>query len=148
VTVEDRHGNDVATRRATEASGADQAVELRLTQQAFEEWKSPFVPSHELQRLDDVVDNGAERAFSYAEREQRHRHDMDERQAKRLERADKREYTLAWAGMIFAFALAVIAIGTGAYLGVRNHPWAGSILSALGVSLIIAAFLKRPSKQD
>jgi uncharacterized membrane protein len=119
-------------------------LDLRVSREQLEQWSSPFVPAQELQRLDSVVVNGAERAFKYAEREQEHRIGMDERQAKRLEEADEREYFLAWAGMGFAFLFACLAIGSGLALGLRGQPVAGTILGGGGLVLIVAAFLRRP----
>ncbi|MEU8329857.1 DUF2335 domain-containing protein [Micromonospora sp. NPDC048839] len=122
-------------------------LDLRVSREQLEQWSSPFVPSHELQRLGAVVDNGAERAFKYAEREQEHRLSMDDRQAKRLERADSREYVLAWAGMGFAFVLALLAIGAGVVLGLKGQPIAGTILGGGGLVLIVVAFLRRPTQE-
>jgi uncharacterized membrane protein len=126
------------------ATSTEESVELRVSRQQLEEWSSPFVPATELERLGGVVENGAERAFGYAEREQEHRHLMDGRQADRLERADKREYVLSWAGMCLAFGLAVAAIVSGVVLGLRDQGVAGTILGGTGLVLIIVAFLRRP----
>ncbi|MEW2384507.1 DUF2335 domain-containing protein [Micromonospora sp. NPDC047707] len=136
-----------APRSEPDPSREVELVDLRVSREQLEQWSSPFVPSHELQRLDAVVENGAERAFRYAEREQEHRLGMDERQAQRLERADRREYVLAWAGMGFAFMLASTAIGAGVFLGYKGQPIAGTILGGGGLVLIVAAFLRRPKQE-
>lgn len=119
-------------------------IEIRVSRHQLEQWTSPFIPARELQRLGEVVNDGAERAFQYAEREQAHRIAMDDRNAKRLELADSREYRLSWAGMWFAFALATIAIIAGVISGLKDQPVVGSILGGGGLVLIVVAFLRRP----
>lgn len=71
-----------------------------------------------------------------ARKEQEHQHKMDERFL------DK-DFSLRKRGQWFALAVYFLVVGLGSFAIHKGFEWGGTIITALGVTGIIAQFLKR-----
>src|SRR5688572_23660462 len=95
-------------------SGTTNAMYIAATQYQFNQ--ASLVPmAEELARLEEISPGLADRAFSMAEKQQTHRHKLE---TIAVEGGTKR----ASRGQIFAFVIAVGAIGGGVYLSAIGQP--------------------------
>jgi len=64
-------------------------------------YSGPIPPAQELGEYDRIIPNGADRIMSMAEREQAHRHDLERRDADRLDRVVDNDILLSRRGQQF-----------------------------------------------
>ena len=95
----------------------------------------PLPSAAELVRYNDATPNAADRIIAMAERQSSHRHMLEERVVK----SDTRR---AWAGLICAFLVAILALGASTYLIINGHDWAGASLFGGSLASIVLAFIK------
>jgi uncharacterized membrane protein len=105
---------------------------------------SPTPPADEIKKLAEVGASYADRAYSYAEKEQEARH-QDRRAERRIDRAER--VTLVGTGMALSFLLALILLGLGVYAIKNDQPalgysTIGLVLLELGLQ-VIGRFLDR-----
>ncbi|HEX7002390.1 MAG TPA: DUF2335 domain-containing protein [Trueperaceae bacterium] len=112
-------------------------------------YSGPLPPAHELAGYDRVIPNGADRIMAMAEREQEHRHKMDDRREARLDGVADLDKKLALRGQAIGAALMIVLIAAAlvfAYLD--KFPQAlGTVLSAVAVQ-VGAWALNRASRQQ
>lgn len=93
-----------------------------------ETYKGSFAHPRILRQMNEVIPNGAERAFSMTEREQAHRHDCDKRLIDSEVECNKREYQdrrlaivgafiFLFVGLILSFVAILLGHKVGAGLG-------------------------------
>lgn len=111
-------------------------------------YSGPLPPASELEKYDHVLPGLAERIISLTEKEQIHRHAI-ETEAVRAETLDMEKARLeARIGQIFAFAIALLAIGGGIYCTITGHPVAGPIISSGGLVMVVTAFIKGRQEKE
>lgn len=91
-------------------------------------FSGPIPPPEIFVGYDRALPNGADRVMRMAEKEQEHRHQMEDTIVKK-ESFEKR------AGLVFAFVLAAIALGVSAYLLICTDK------SGTGLTLFIIEFV-------
>lgn len=110
-------------------------------------FSGPIPPPEIFAGYDKALPNGADRVMKMAEREQEHRHKMEDTIV-RKESFEKR------AGLIFAFFLAISAMGTASYLLIfTGKSWPGLtmfIVQFVGLAgaFLGAQILKRSDKDE
>ena len=83
----------------------------------------------------------ADRILKMAEKEQAHRHEMQEKLVQsqvfdfRQERSEKR------LGQIFGFAIGVVSIIAGSVTAIQGAPWAGGFIGSAGVAGLVSVFV-------
>jgi hypothetical protein len=80
-----------------------------------------------------------------AEEEGMHRRKQEDTAINANVEAMRREYRERRWGQCFAFFLSLSFLGVGGYLGINGHEWSGSFLGLMGISSIVAHFLKSKS---
>ena len=137
-------------------TGAD-GNDIRKVASIFlsEAYSGPFQHPDFLRRFDEVVENGAERAFSLSEREQKHRHDNDTKiidaqvaqinaqisqinaQVRQSDASIIDRRVIIWGGFILAF-VSLVAFIVLAVLGKTFLALAGGstfLISAIGTGV-------------
>lgn len=93
-------------------------------------WRGPFAPPEFYGSLNEVVENGGERAFSFTEREQKHRHSWESG-------AMSKQFILAMFGLVAGFVVSLLLIGSAFYLSINdNNLGAGLFLTAGAVGMV------------
>jgi uncharacterized membrane protein len=151
--AEQGEGDSALDRLAAVIDGEEAPVDDATTAVArvllSEQYRGPFPHPSNLREFDDIVSNGAERAFALTEKEQNHRHAADDRlmdlefECRRAENYDRR--LLIW----LSFLLAVLGIMGVVVLLAMGQPVGGGILggAAILAGLGGALFAQRRSRQ-
>ncbi len=115
-----------------------------------ERYSGAFPHPDVLRQFDDVIDNGAERAFALTEREQQHRHDCDNRllgskiALKQREAYDRRLLIiLSFTFLLLSLVGSVVAIMTGHPVGAAVG--GGGALVGIGA---VVAYLHRFTRKN
>lgn len=118
-----------------------QRVQIAETIQQRIEFSGPIPPPAVLKQYEEISPGSADRILSMAEKEQHHRH--------RLENTVAVDDTmLSRLGMRFAFAITMTSLSAATWLGFLGHEIAGSAIGACGITLIVARFLSRPRPEN
>ena len=116
---------------AGQADLQDSQVVVTATQ-----WQGPLPPPAVVEAFDHVVENGAERIFRMAEKEQEHRHRMENIQLEAEVKAQSRGQWLGFAVSFASISGAVIAAAVHAPVMVSvalvGIPMAGVVKAFLG----------------
>lgn len=100
------------------------------------------LPSPEvLAQYNHLVAGAADRIVAIAEREQEHRHKMQEKLLDARLLAQRQARNERRLGQIFAFSLAVIAVVCGAIAAMLGEPIAGEVISSVGVVGLVVVFV-------
>lgn len=117
-----------------------------------EKFSGPFAHPDVLRQLNEVVENGAERAFNRAEKEQEHRHKMDEELLKStISQRDKEAFDrrliiiLLFCFLTACLAGAFAAVITGHNVGGGIFAGVAALISAGGI-LLARSQSKKPVK--
>ncbi len=104
-------------------------------------FSGPVPPPEQLAKYNQAFQNGAERVFQLAEKEQNHRHTLDKRDQELSEQLVKtdneikiRDALLRSRGQIFAFFLALFCICTSVLLAFYEH---GTVAGIIGGTTVI-----------
>lgn len=101
------------------------------------------IPSPEvLEGYKTVLPDAPERILAMAEREQSHRHKLEQQQVSAYTRDIKDDRYEGRLGQIFAVTIALTAIACGTYLAINDKQISGSIISASGIGGIVTVFVK------
>lgn len=107
-------------------------AKLVLTRMVSKFHSGPIPPAEEMERLEQVLPGAANRCFELAEREQRHRHHVDET-------VIAKEFILRTTGQwlaLLALILLLLVIGWIAYLGdTHAAAWLGGVTIVAVVSI-------------
>ncbi len=113
----------------------------RLVYQSYG-FSGPIPPPEIFAAYEKALPNGADRVMKMAEREQEHRHKMEDTIV-RKESFEKR------AGLVFAFTLAAVALGVSAYLLIfTDKSGPGLTLFILEFAGLAWAFLGAKKQQE
>ena len=100
------------------------------------------LPSPEvLAEYNHLVAGAADRMISIAEKEQEHRHKMQEKLLDARLIALKQAKNERRLGQIFAFSLAVVAVVSGAITAMLGEPIAGEVIGSVGVAGLVVVFV-------
>ncbi|MCT0229362.1 DUF2335 domain-containing protein [Synechococcus sp. CS-1324] len=114
----------------TEVLGNDNAGQLGYREVSVSSWEGPLPHPDILAKYNQVISNGADRVMAMAEKEQTHRHDLEEKITNSVSSENSR-------GQWFAFIIACASLCLAAYLfAVGKNSIA--VCMVLGDFLIIA----------
>lgn len=101
------------------------------------QWEGPLPPPSTLAHFNDVVEDGAERIFRMAEREQEHRIQIERAGFEARKRDFKR-------GQILGTILAVICVAASVYTAaIGAHPFVSVALVSLPITALIGRIIKK-----
>lgn len=104
-----------------------------------------ILPSpQELAEYKKVNPKIVEMLINAAEREQTHRHQMDEHKMKIISYNEHKTEQANWWGMCFAFLSIVVTMGLAAYALYLDRPWFAGIMGLTAVASIASIFIKKP----
>jgi uncharacterized membrane protein len=110
-------------------------------------YQSPLPPPEILAKYKQADEDFVKKVIQLTEEQAAHRRALDFAFLEVEIQEQKRSYSEARMGQIFAFIIAMAAIMGGAYVAVQGYQTAGSIISALGLTGIVSAFITgRPEK--
>jgi len=100
------------------------------------------LPSPEvLAQYNHLGGDAAERIIAIAEKEQEHRHKMQEKlvDARLLAQKQARNERRLW--QVFAFSLAVVSVVCGAIAAMLGEPIAGEVIGSVGILGLVVVFV-------
>ena len=133
----------IATRetQVTTQSGLGRSVEQNLI------IDDNIIPSpQELEKYKEVDPRFLDYFFNTAEKEQKHRHEIDKMKMKIIRRADGKVERMNWWGMFFAFFSIVACLSVAAWALYLNRPWFAGIFAFSGLSVIASIFINSGKK--
>jgi len=104
-----------------------------------ESYRGAFPHPAVLNQLNNVIPDGAERAFSMTEREQAHRHECDKLIIESENAARKREWEDRRIVIVMTFVLLFISLGCAFYAVINGHPvgtglaGGGALIALIGI---------------
>ena len=134
----------IATRETQVATqgGMGHSVEQNLT------IDDSVIPSpQELEKYKEVDPRFLDYFFTTAEREQKHRHEMDNMKMKMIRKADGKAERMNWWGMFFAFFSIVACLAVAAWALYLDRPWFAGIFAFSGLSVIASIFINSGTKK-
>ncbi|MGL5279354.1 MAG: DUF2335 domain-containing protein [Cetobacterium sp.] len=119
-------------QKSVQASGKnDNGQEVKLVHQ--EAYQGPLPHPDLLVKYEEIIPGSAERILSMAEKEQQHRHQLENE-------VIKKEIAQKGRGLNFGFTLALLIIVIGAYLLIIDKSLQGFSLILGSIAMIIAPF--------
>ncbi len=112
----------------------------QTSQRTYPAW---MVPPEVLNGLNEVVENGAERMFSMAEKEQNVTHEFERKRLEQVSVVTKQDHNETILGQWLAFFVCVFLIALSGWAIYLNHEIIGALISCGGMAGIITAFIKR-----
>ena len=109
-------------------------AEFSLTAEA---WSGPLPHPDTLERYEKLIPGSADRLLAAFERQVAHRHNMDHREARRLD----------W-GLAAAFLVVTMIITAGAVLIFLGHDWAGAGVIGVNIVGLAAVFISGASRRN
>lgn len=110
-------------------------------QAQHETYEGPIPHPSILNGLQDINKDFPERIFQMAEKEQSHRHKMDEK-------IMKNHSFMTQSGLIFAFIIALLCISAGLYLLIHDKSVKGFALILTPIATIITASLFKKNEKN
>jgi len=106
-------------------------------------FSGPIPPPEILKGYNDVVDNGADRILSMAERQSEHRIKLEDFSI-------REEHRQSSKGQNLGFGIAVIALGISALLTWLGHDWVAGIIGGSTIIGLVSVFVigKRGQEQN
>lgn len=101
-----------------------------------------------LEQYNRILPNASDRIISMAEKEQEHRHKMQEKLIDaqildtKLERNEKR------LEQIFGLSISIVSILSGSVTAISGFPWAGGVIGSAGVVGLVSVFVLGRREQD
>lgn len=119
-------------QKSVQASGKnDNGQEVKLVHQ--EAYQGPLPHPDLLVKYEEIIPGSAERILSMAEKEQQHRHQLENE-------VIKKEIAQKGRGLNFGFTLALLIVVVGAYLLIIDKSLQGFSLILGSIAMIIAPF--------
>ncbi|NER97522.1 MAG: DUF2335 domain-containing protein [Symploca sp. SIO1B1] len=119
-------------------------LDLEETESKVDDYLTNLLPSAEtLAQYHNLGAEAADRIIAIAEKEQEHRHKMQEKlvDARLLAPRQARNERRLW--QIFAFSLAVVSVICGSIAAMLGEPIAGEIISSVGVFGLVVVFIAK-----
>jgi uncharacterized membrane protein len=105
-------------------------------------YSSPLPPPDILAQYEHLQSGLIQKVISMTETQANHRRELESKNLdasiKHQERRDKE----ARMGQFFAFLITLVSIAAGAYLAIIGREAAGSVIGAIGLGIIVTAFIK------
>ena len=101
-----------------------------------EAWSGPLPHPDTLERYEKLIPGSADRLLAAFERQVAHRHNMDNREARRLD----------W-GLLAAFLVVTMIIAAGSTLIFLGHDWAGAGMIGVNIVGLAAVFISGASRR-
>ncbi|NER99817.1 MAG: DUF2335 domain-containing protein [Symploca sp. SIO1B1] len=117
---------------------------LEETESKVDDYLTDLLPSAEtLAQYHNLGAEAAERIIAIAEKEQEHRHKMQEKlvDARLLAQRQARNERRLW--QIFAFSLAVVSVICGSIAAMLGEPVAGEVIGSVGVFGLVVVFIAK-----
>nr|WP_255492142.1 DUF2335 domain-containing protein [Cetobacterium sp. 2A] len=105
-----------------------------------EAYQGPLPHPDLLKKFEDITPGAAERILLMAEKEQQHRHQLENEILIKESENIKNEIELKGRGLIFGFLLALLIIIAGVYLLIFNKSLEGFSLILGSIAMIITPF--------
>jgi len=115
---------------------------LEETESKVDDYLTNLLPTTEiLAQYNNLGAEAAERIIALAEKEQEHRHKMQEKlvDARLLAQKQAKNERRLW--QVFAFSLAVVSVVCGSIAAMLREPIAGEIISSVGVLGLVVVFV-------
>jgi uncharacterized membrane protein len=112
-----------------------------------ENYRGAFPHPAVLRQLDEVISNGAERAFSMTEREQKHRHECDKLLIDSENTARKREWEDRRIVIVITFVLLFASLGCAFYAVINGHSAGAGLAGGGALIALIGLFALRARKK-
>ncbi|MBC2855469.1 DUF2335 domain-containing protein [Cetobacterium sp. 2A] len=126
-------------QKSMQASGkSDNGQEMKVVHQ--EAYQGPLPHPDLLKKFEDITPGAAERILLMAEKEQQHRHQLENEILIKESENIKNEIELKGRGLIFGFLLALLIIIAGVYLLIFNKSLEGFSLILGSIAMIITPF--------
>jgi uncharacterized membrane protein len=106
-------------------------------------YEGPIPPPQMLKGFAEVDSSFPARIFAMAEQQAKHQQEMERNESTLNKRAFDEQVTVLKRGQTFAITTVLASIGTAGVLGYLGHEFAASVLAAVGLSEVVAAFLFR-----
>jgi uncharacterized membrane protein len=146
MTIERPEQGDGETRTPGEISKASQAGQPVTSNQISASFEYQYIgalpPPSYLKQYEDNHPGFADRLLNLSEREQSHRHQMEELYVRGNIEDQKRWRLEGNIGQALALIVSLVALGGGTYAAVNNAQWPGAIIGASGVGGLAAVFVK------
>lgn len=108
----------------------------------------PLPPAEEIARYEKVLPDAANRLFAMVEREQSHRHKMDEKLAE-AQIEDMKKMRLERArGQRYGLGIGVVAIISGSLIASFGAEWPGGVIGFGGVATLASVFVSGRRRLD
>lgn len=101
----------------------------------------PIPPPGTLEQYNRILPNAADRIISMAEREQEHRHKMQEKLVNAQVNDAKQERDERRLGQIFGLSIGVVSIVSGSITAILASPLAGGFIGSAGVVGLVSVFV-------
>ena len=99
-------------------------------------FSGPIPPPEIMRQYNQIIPGSAERILKMAEKEQDHRHEIEDRLI-------KSEILNTRLGLIFGFIIGITGIICGSIVIMHGNNVGGSVISATGISILVGLFIKR-----
>lgn len=86
-------------------------------------YEGPFPPPVLLKQFEEVLPGSAERIFQYSEREQKHRHDIENKQIETISTATKVNTYVDVAGRVFGMVFLVVTFLAALHFSFVDRSW-------------------------
>ncbi|WP_315523364.1 DUF2335 domain-containing protein [Pseudoramibacter alactolyticus] len=106
-------------------------------------FSGPLPPPQILKQYSEILPEAPREIFDMAEKETKFRHEYEKKEQKMRSRD-------SFLGMLFAFILCMVLIGSGVWVIVSKSAFAGTVLSGFGIASVIVTFIRgtRPQKKE
>ncbi len=144
---------DEGVSAEAESNGAAQPGGSPISQQISSfEFTGPIPPPGLLEQYNKFLPNAADRILSMAEKEQEHRHKMQEKLVDSQVLDQRQERTEIRVGQILGFLIGVVSIVAGSYTAISSSSTAtsaaGGVIGLSGVAGLVSVFVIGRGKQQ
>lgn len=105
------------------------------------EFTGPLPHPRILRQYNDALTNGADRIMAMTEREQEHRHRMQEKLVEAQIADQQREREERKRGQTFGLLIGLFAVAAGSLTAILDHPWVGGGIGSAGVIGLVSVFV-------
>ena len=100
-----------------------------------QEFSGPIPPPNILRGYEDICEGAANRIISMAEKQEKHRHEMERKGQKGI-------FISEYLGALFAFVVSLVAIASAIFCIIKGHSITGTIIGAFPLSSIVLYFIR------
>jgi len=109
-------------------------------------YSGPLPPPEILAEYEELLPGASQRVFEHMEREQAHRHLMDNRDQDSRDETEGNLYTTARRGQTMAFIVTLVMVGAACGLAAYGFTAAAVAIGGLGLGQIVLGFLNQKKK--